>query len=68
MGKERFVTFSITTSVAAAQDGAAQTTTMIDAALKATLPAVGQSADLDAVHEQLRLTPDTWRLKAAQSR
>ena len=56
MGKERFVSFSVATSVAATQEVATETTSMIDAAIKATLPAVGQSAELEAFNEKQRLT------------
>lgn len=66
MGKKRFVTFSVATSVAATRGVASQATSMIEAAMSAKLPAVGPSATLDAISDQLIVQGKSRPLATAQ--
>ena len=75
MGKERFIAFSVATSVAATQvrvtrtTGAAnKITNMIHAAINATLPSVGQAAEVGKFSDQMRLNNEAGRRATAQSR
>lgn len=66
MGKERFVAFSVATSVAATQEGATQSKSMLEAAMTAILPTVGQCFDQDQVGDAPRFQCKVGKVASAQ--
>ena len=64
MGKKRFVEFSVATSVAATRGAASQATSMIDAAITATLPKVGRSGEFKETTDPVQSRVKSGRFAA----